>query len=126
MSDCKKWVETPAISGYLFVYIDSSERLEVLQTNFVIKIIRFQGKDAVIPAWQIDSMKAMINQKECNVEVSSIKYERGQKIQVNQGPLKGLKGHLTFIKNRQKVIVNLDQINISFSIELPSNYIEAI
>ena len=60
--DRKKWVEMPLMSGYCFVHISRKEYDNVLQTNNVVCYVTFEGKAAVIPNQQIDSVKKMMKQ----------------------------------------------------------------
>ena len=83
--DRKKWVETPLMSGYCFVYISRAEYDIVLQTYNVVCYVTFEGKAAVIPENQIDSLKQMLKQNEFEVTVSQENFEPGKK-------LKSLKG----------------------------------
>ena len=54
--DRKKKIEEPLFKSYLFVYFEYKYRFDVLETNGVVKIINFNGKPAVVPDWQIDSL----------------------------------------------------------------------
>ncbi len=125
-SDRKKWVETPAISGYIFVNINPLDKLSVLQTEFVQSFVSFNRSDAIIPEVQIRAMKTMTEQAQFDDDINIKSFILNQSVKIVSGPLAGLEGKLTSIKNRKKVVVNIEQINISFSIELPPSDIELI
>jgi transcription antitermination factor NusG len=125
-SDRKKWVEIPAISGYIFVNINPLDKLSVLQTEFVHNFVSFNDSDAIIPEVQIRAMKTMAEQAQFEDDINIKNLILNQSVKIVSGPLAGLEGKLISIKNRKKVVVNIEQINISFSIELPPGDIKTI
>jgi transcription antitermination factor NusG len=125
-SDRKKWVEVPLISGYIFVCITRKEYDKVLQTSGVVTYVRFDGKAAVIPDEQIEFIKRMLSQTDIHVEVSTQQLDPGDKVEVTVGPLIGLIGTLVSFKGKKRVAVQLDQLNLSILVDLPSNQIQKI
>ena len=57
--DRKKKVDMPLFSSYVFVNFEYKYRFDVLQTDGVVKIVNFNGTPAVIPDWQIESLRKM-------------------------------------------------------------------
>jgi len=58
--DRKKTVEMPLFSSYLFVDFEYKYRFDVLETDGVVKIVNFNGSPAVVPDWQIESLRQML------------------------------------------------------------------
>ena len=123
-SDRKKWVEMPVISGYIFVKINSTDRLDVLKTDFVLGYVRYLGADAKIPENQMNAMKCMLGQSEYEIDTDFTNYRKGQPVNVIAGPLTGLKGELIEAKNKKKVMLRIEQINFNIMAELPAMHIE--
>jgi len=117
-SDRKKWVEIPLISGYLFVRISRKEYDSVLQSNYVVSYVRFEGTAATIPDNQIDYLKLMLNQDNLDIEITRESFEIGQMIEVIAGPLIGLRGKLVRIKGKNKVAIELEQLGYSALVEI--------
>lgn len=124
--DRKKWIEMPLMSGYCFVYITRKEYDLVLQTNNVVGYVRFEGKAAVIPEFQIDSLKKMLKQYDFEVNVTSENFEAGRKVEVIEGPMIGLRGELVKAHGKNKFIIRLNQINSVVSVEIPANHISLL
>jgi len=122
-SDRKKWVEIPLISGYLFVKISRKEYDFVLQSNYVVSYVRFEGTAAVIPDNQIDYLKLMLQQDNLDIEITRESFEPGQMIEVIAGPLIGLRGKLVRIKGKNKVAVELEQLGYSALVEIKAENI---
>ena len=125
-SDRKKWVEMPLISGYVFVYISKKEYDKVLRTDNVVTYVRFEGKAAIIPNEQIETIKRMLRETNIPVEVNPGLFVEGDHIEVIGGPLIGLKGELITVKGKKRVAVQLEQLNLAISVELPLNEIRKI
>lgn len=118
--DRKKWVETPLISGYIFVCINRKEYDKVLQTSNIVCYITFEGKAAIIPHQQIDYLKNMLKQFDFEVLVSHENFEPGKKVEVISGPMIGLRGELIKSRGRNKFLLRINQINSTFSVEIPA------
>lgn len=123
-SDRQKWVEMPLISGYLFVRASRKEYDKILQSNYVVSYVRFDGKAAVVPDYQIQYLKLMLQQDNLDIEITREKLQPGQLIEVISGPMIGLKGTLQKIKGKNKVAVELEQLGYSVMVEIQSEDIE--
>lgn len=124
--DRKKWVEMPLMSGYCFVHITRKEYDLVLQTINVVCYIRFEGKAAIIPDSQIDALKQMLKQNDFEVNVTTENYEPGDKVEVIEGPLIGLRGELVKARGKNKFVLRLTQINSVITVEIPANHVSFI
>jgi transcription antitermination factor NusG len=125
-SDRKKWVEMPLIPGYLFVCIDRKEYDIVLKTPGVVAYVRFEGKAAIIPDYQIEFIKKMLNDISLSVEVSHNIPEKGDKVIVISGPLIGMKGRLLSFKGKKKIAIEISQLNLSLIVEVQRSEVEKI
>jgi transcription antitermination factor NusG len=117
-SDRKKWVELPLISGYLFVKASRKEYDQVLQSNYVVCYVRFEGKAAIIPDSQIEYLKLMLKQDNSEIEITREQLLPGQMIEVVAGPFIGLKGKLQKIRGKSKVAIELEQLGYSALVEI--------
>ena len=125
-SDRKKWVEMPLIPGYLFVHISKFNYDKVLQTIGVVSYVRFEGKAAIIPEYQIDAIKLLLQQHEIEIQVSTSDFVAGDLVEIIAGPLIGYKGQLITIKGKKRVGVLLGQLNLSLSVDLPLSEIRKL
>jgi len=125
-SDRKKWVEMPLISGYLFVKVCRKEYDQVLQSNYVVSYVRFEGKAAIVPDLQIEYLRLMLKQDNVDVEITREKLKPGQMVEVVSGPLIGLKGKLQKMKGKNKVAIELEQLGYSALVEIETSDIISI
>ena len=125
-SDRKKWVEMPLISGYLFVRASRKEYDQVLQSNYIVSYVRFEGKAAIVPDNQIEYLKLMLTQDDAVIEITREKLKPGQFIEVISGPFIGLKGRLQKLRGKSKVAVELEQLGYSALVEIQSEDIAVV
>lgn len=119
--DRKKWVEIPLISGYCFVHISRAEYDKVLNTNNVVCYITFEGRAAIVPEIQIDSLKQMLSQNVFEITVSQENFEPGKKVEIIEGSMIGLRGELVESRGKNKFLLRLTQINSIFTVEIPAS-----
>ena len=122
-----KKIEEPILRGYVFVNIDNSMRLEVLQTQGLVHFVKIGNEIPKIPNWQIDAMKAFIENYGSNVFIEDYrKFKVGEKVRVTVGPLKGVTGSIIAGGKRIRFAVGIDSIKSSFSVEIDPTYLEKI
>lgn len=118
----KKEVELPLFNSYLFCYFDYKDRFDILQTHGIIKIINFKGIPAVVPEWQIEALKTMLANPE-SLRMENY-FRQGDLVEVMSGPFMGLKGTVATIKGESRLIVTIDGIMQTLSVEMDKSYLE--
>lgn len=121
-SDRKKKVTEPLLSGYLFIYANEKERLTALEQNSVVKTISFEGKPAIIPSWQIENLKRLM---EKNPEVFiSDQLHTGTLVKVVSGPFRDVEGVIMQVsKDERSLAISIDMLNRSVLVHLPAESI---
>jgi len=114
--DRKKKVDMPLFNSYLFVRIDYKDRFSVLQTNGIVKIVNFNGVPAVVPDWQIESLRRMITFPE---RIRLENYMRpGELVKVINGPFEGMLGTIRHLKGQDRLVISIDGILQSVSVDI--------
>ncbi len=122
--DRKKKVDMPLFNSYLFVHIDYKNRFSVLQTKGVVKIVNFNGVPAVVPDWQIESLRKMLEHPE---KIQLENYIRpGEIVEVIEGPFKGMRGMVRKTKNQTRLIVTIEGIMQSVSVEIDTDFVKRV
>ena len=123
-SDRKRWVEFPMFKSYIFVKTELKESIFIIQTSGVVKIIKFGNKIATIQNSIIDSLKLMI---EGGYSPESTDYFiKGDLAEVVDGPLKGVVGAVARIDGKDRLIIRIDCIQHSVSIQIKRNFLKRI
>jgi transcriptional antiterminator RfaH len=124
-SDRKKWVEEPLLPSYIFVYVSNKEYKDVLETSGVVRYLYFSGKIANINDQQIDFLKAYLSSG-YEPEITFRNLEKGQKIEIISGDLKGLTGELIAYQNENRLILRLEALGQSVLLKIPAGLIKPV
>ena len=112
----------PLFPGYLFVRIDIQNQLPVLQTSGVARFVGFGQRPAVVPDNEIAQLEAVVAQ---GLKVSPHPYlSVGDRVEITRGPLAGLAGILTRDKQGARVVLSVELISRSISVELDAEDVE--
>ena len=122
--DRKKRVDMPLFSSYIFANFDYRFRFNLLETEGIVKIVNFRGIPAEVPEWQINSLRKML---EFPDKVRLEKYVRvGEVVEIVEGVMKGLKGMVLKRKNEERLILSIEGIMQSVSIEIDQTFVKKV
>jgi transcriptional antiterminator RfaH len=124
-SDRKKLVEKPLLSSYIFVKTTSHNFPKVFMIQGVVKFVTFEGAPASIPQKQIDILRILVN-SDAEIEVSSVKFAKGDNVEVISGALLGLTGELIKIGTRNRVVVRIDKLDQNLILKIPIGFLRRI
>jgi transcriptional antiterminator RfaH len=124
-SDRKKKVIEPLFSCYLFVNITMREYYQVLNVPGVIRFLSFEGKPAVVPEKQIQTIKYIL-ENNFELEVAPVLLQKGSKVEIVFGTLSGFIGELVKYNNKKRVIIKIEEINKSLIINVPLNFLKLV
>lgn len=117
-TDRKKKVEVPLFNSYIFVNCFEYEINSVLQIHGISWAIRHNGKPATLRPDELRLIQRFM-ESGLFVETSSMdEFEVGDRAEVIDGPLKGMKGALTGTANSLKLSVAIEGINQVMKVEL--------
>jgi transcription antitermination factor NusG len=125
-SDRNKVVEVPLFPCYTFVRVaaDSSERLRILQTDGVVRIVGNGTELCPIDDRQIEDIRTLLGTKVPVMMYPFLKV--GQRIRVRSGCLSGLEGILVARPKESTLVISIDAIQRAIAINLDGYMIEAI
>lgn len=115
-SDRVKVIEQPLFPGYIFSRLDIRARLPVLQTPGVVSFVGASGEPEPVDDFEIRAIREIV---ESGMPVGPWPYlKEGQQVEISHGPLKGLRGILTRIKNEYRVVVSISMLQRSVAVEV--------
>lgn len=119
-SDRKKKITEPIMRGYIFIFADESERLLAVEQYSVARCVFDQGRAAKIPAWQIENLKKVLNQKTDVIVHNGL--VPGRKVLIKDGPFEGVVGVIQEMENgKNSIAVSIDLLNRSIITHLPTD-----
>ena len=122
--DRKLLISVPLFPGYLFVRIPLLDRMAVLTTYGVVYFVCDGSAPLPVPEENIDSIQAFLTQ---GVKCDPHPYLNvGNRVRITEGPLSGIEGILIRKKKRTLLVVSVDLIQRSVSVEIESWKIERV
>ncbi|HHJ52485.1 MAG TPA: UpxY family transcription antiterminator [Caldithrix abyssi] len=122
--DRKKKVDMPLFPSYLFIHFDYKNRFDILPTDGIVKIVNFKGQPAVIPDWQIEALKKMLEHPETLRLENYIR--PGELVEVVEGSFKGVRGTVKQIRGETRLLVSIDGIRQSVSVEIEAGFVKRL
>jgi len=122
--DRKKKIDMPLFSSYLFVNFHYRDRFNVLETHGVVKIINFGGKPAVVPDWQIGSLKQML---EFPDTLQTEQYlNPGEIVEITEGPMRGIRGMVMKNKGARRLLLSIEGIYQTVSVQIDEVFVKKV
>jgi transcription antitermination factor NusG len=117
-------LQLPLFPGYVFVRLALRDRLLVLQTPSVVRLVGFGGQPAALPDREIDALQQGLATE---LGLQPHPYLKvGQRVRVRTGPLRGLEGILVRKKKISRFIISLDLIMRSVAAEIDVSELETV
>ncbi len=116
-SDRKKKITEPIMRGYIFIKAEEKERLLALEQYSVVRCVTERGKPAVIPEWQIDNLKKMLEYDGDFYVMNGL--VPGKKVRIKEGPFSGVEGTYQESENDKTISVSIELLNRSVIAHLP-------
>jgi transcriptional antiterminator RfaH len=118
-SDRWKWVESPLIPSYLFVWVAPSEQTEVLQDPSVVRWLYWLGKPAVVRDEEIETLRKWLNDfPEAEFQVEPLR--AGDRVRVESGALMGREAQIEEIRGNT-VSLRIESLGLQILLDLRKN-----
>jgi transcription termination/antitermination protein NusG len=124
-SDRKQIVEEPVFQGYLFVRMPWVSRIQVLQTAGAVRFVTFSAANPVsVPDKEIESLKRFIDH---DIPIDPYPYlKKGQRVYIRTGPFKGAEGFIVYKNQHCRLVISLDLLMQSVSVEIDEACVEPV
>jgi transcription antitermination factor NusG len=125
-TDRKVMLDLPLFPGYVFVKTDlhPDHYLSILKTPGAVKLIGNKDGPVPVDAPVIESLKIMVSSGE--TIITDTLFKRGEKVRVINGPFSGVRGIFSTYKGKGHVIVFVEILGQSASVEVSVDDIERI
>jgi transcription antitermination factor NusG len=116
--------ELPLFPGYVFCRFDYNQRGPIVTSAGVVSIIAFGGQPAPLLDEEIEAIRAVINSGLAAEPAPFLR--EGQRIRITHGPLKSLEGRLVHKKSSWRLVISVELLQRSVSVEVDPSQIEAL
>jgi transcription antitermination factor NusG len=114
-SDRTKTLYFPLFPGYVFCRSDGPTLGLVVSTPHVVRIVSLRGNPSPIDDKDIDALRRV---ERSGTTLRPCSYLRiGERVQIKSGPLSGLVGILVQIRNESRLVISIDAIMKSVSVD---------
>jgi len=116
-SDRKTVLELPLFPGYVFCRMTESSAGLIVATPGAVRIVGFGGKPYPVSDTEIGALQQIV---ESGIHaVPFVPYLRiGERVEIKDGPLSGITGIIVQIKNQRRLVVSVDAVMKSISIDV--------
>jgi transcription antitermination factor NusG len=117
-------LDLPLFPGYVFVRLPLRDRLSVLQTPSVVRLVGFGGQPVPLLDQEIETLRQGLAYETRFEPHPYLKV--GRRVRVKTGPLQGLEGILLRKKSTSRFILTLDLIMRSVAAEIDVAELELV
>lgn len=114
--DRVKIIEVPLFGGYLFSHFSLYDKITVLETIGVVRIVGIHGKAVPVPEEQITAVRTMMEQR--------LSYDphpfltEGMRVRIIRGVLVGTEGILLAKKQKHRLVLSVDLIQQAVAVDV--------
>jgi transcription antitermination factor NusG len=121
--DRTKAIDWPLFAGYCFARFEPADLLHVRTCPAVAGIITFCGELAPLPEREIDGIRALV---ESDLKFDPVPFiNEGARVEVVHGPLRGVTGRLERKGERARLVLSVEMISQSVSVEVDAADVRA-
>ena len=124
-SDRKKKVEVPLIPSIIFVCLEKKKLTSVYQINGVTGVLKYLGKPAVVKTSEILNLRILL-QEVFTDELQQVDIQAGDMVEVISGPFKGLQACAVQLQNSMRLIIEIKNMGLGFSVNVPKSYVKPL
>jgi transcription antitermination factor NusG len=124
-SDRRKLIEEPLFKGYLFVHAPLKQRFDVLNTVGAVSFVgRRAGEPLEVPEKDLAAVRQFLEQK---IQMDPFPYlKEGQRVYVRSGPMKGVEGFVVRKDKHCRLVISLDLLMQSVSVQIDEACVEVV
>jgi transcription antitermination factor NusG len=123
-TDRKKEIKVPLFTGYCFARFSLEDRVPVLQSQGVVRMVGSAGKPEPIPDEEINALKRLINNS-CNY-IYHPYLKEGMLVEVINGPMQGVKGRFIREARHCRLVLCISLIQRAVAIEIDADMVAPV
>lgn len=118
----KVTVRTPVFPGYVFARFGNAQRLQLLETNLLVRILEPEN-----PRRMLRDLVMVRRALRANPALTAAKpLAKGRRVRIISGPFMGIEGRVARMTGTLKVILNVDLIGQAVSVTAEIGQVEAL
>lgn len=115
-------VRLPVFPGYVFARVTPSQRLALLQTNLLVRVLEPEN-----PRRMLRDLVMVRRALRANPALESVKpLTAGRQVRIIGGPFQGVEGRVARLAGTLKVVLNVDMIGQAVSVTAEIDQVEVL
>lgn len=123
-SDRIKEVETALFPGYLFCRFNVDNRLPILTTPGVVRVVGYNRIPTPVDEKEIRAIRRLVTSGIQNQPCSFLQI--GERVRIESGPLAGVEGSLTNYKGKHQLILAITLLQRAVAVEIDSALVTSL
>jgi transcription antitermination factor NusG len=125
-SDRKKKLMVPLFPSYVFVNTNENERIRAISNTYgAMRYVIYQKRPAIVSDKEILNIKLSLQLPD-KIKIEEKKISEGDLVEITGGIFRGLTGYIKEIRGHYKLIVNIMELNSTFSVQLSSSEVRLL
>jgi transcription antitermination factor NusG len=123
-SDRVAQVDLPLFSGYVFCRLDLSNRMPVLTTPGIVRIVGVGKCPAPVDESELSAVRAIVQSG-----MSALPWpmpQIGERVAIDHGPLAGLEGALIGVKSQLRLVVSVTMLQRAVAVEVDGGWVRRL
>ena len=113
-------VEKPLFTGYVFAVFGPAERVEVLKSNLVVRVL-----DTPDQARLVRELAQVRRALEADPTLGACQaFTQGRAVRVTGGPFQGVEGVVQTVRGQTRVVLNVEMIGQAVAVEVDRDLVE--
>jgi len=122
--DRVKYIEVPLFSGYLFGHFALQDKVAVLESFGVARIVGVNGTAVPVPEEQITAVRTMV--EHCLPYDPHPYLVEGMRVRIKRGMLTGAEGTLIAKRGGHRLVISMDLIQQAVAVDVDSADVEPL
>ena len=124
-SDRKKKLEKPLISSVVFVQCAAADLHLLYNIQGFSRVLHHNGKPAVVQAHEIQNLRILLQEVGVG-ELKPLQIQPGAAVEVTRGPFKGVIATAVQVLNSMRLLIEIKQLGIAFSVNVPKSFVRPL
>lgn len=118
----KVTVDKPVFRGYVFAELPKTERLTVLKSSSLVRIIDVRDQDRFVR--EIDQVRQALS-VDATLGATAA-FTSGKQVRITAGPFQGLEGVVAVVRGETRVVLNVDMIGQGVRVDVDADMLEPL
>ncbi len=124
-SDRTKSMQVPLIRSYVFVKSTKRDLANIYQVTGVVNVLKYLGNYAIVKNAEIENLRILSkNGFPMKSTSTAINLSKGTKVNVLNGPFKGLDATYLMNSGKHKVVVEIEALSSYIEVTMPLDLIQ--